>query len=964
MEDEPLWADCQSQIPKRRQIYMETDFLENWYYYLKKDKNQLSLFDDKNFYSREDVEILSGKLYSYLKRNHISSEDVVIISMNRSAKILVSAVGILKAGAVYLIVDNSSASKRTEFIKENSKAEIVIDDILFEKIEREEPYLDGYEEADKHDGAFIVYTSGSNGDPKGILHERGNIDLGFSSFAHILEGDKEKSRVALFCPLQFIAASLLFNICINCGAAVYIAESNIVKNIPALIKTIIKNKINEAFFTPDLFMMVDKILPEGLKYVYVGGATANGVYSNKRTVYNVYVSSESGYAMGIRKIDKVSYPTPIANANNGYLSIENGEFIANNYYTRGYLDETLNNGVFENGKYYTGDLGREKDGLLYFCGRKNEMIKINGNRIEPQEIENVFKSVFGVSCVVKAVNDNSLALFYVSKKDLDVKEVNKKLGEYLPSYVFISYLQRMDSFPFTKTGKIDKNVLTVSSGKGCEYIAPKTKLEKKFAKAIKKQLKVKKVSMTDDFFDLGGDSLSIISIISSMGMEDFNSKYFYEGRTIRNILDLYAADKSQDDELKSEIEGRQHLIPLEAPAVNFFNAWNVSKDDIIMWTTCNFIVKKTINFNRFAKVLNSYMEESSLFNMRIVLNEQGAPCVKYSPESFEKIQIQTMSETEAQSYILSRNKPRDLLAELPYSFALVKTEKRNYFLMRVHHAVLDGEGLVLLVKNIMKAYFGLPYTANNFFAYLKENHQNIICEKNIQMVQEIENRAKSKKWNNTIEDEGGDALFVNAYADTGVKLSDLNAFLKKKKLSRGALLCGAMALAKAQINKHPDVMATFVVNNRIGVKNHSGVRCIPTIMFLELNKAMSHQEFIELLKREYNDAMRNAELCAMPCEYALSGWSCNDLNDGFSQAERVSFLLGMLPRENIFPALNKKVRLHQFYFYNQGKTLHTWVYVGRGTMSQKLQEDFHHSTIEALKRIIAEDETLLKDYLT
>ncbi len=197
--------------------------------------------------------------------------------------------------------------------------------------------------------------------------------------------------------------------------------------------------------------------------------------------------------------------------------------------------------------YRTGDLAKWlPDGNIEFYGRKDYQVKIRGYRIELGEIESCLLKHELVKDVVVAVRqDNnglkSLTAYIVSESHPSISELKKHLGRELPDYMVPSFFVMLDSIPMTANGKVDKNALPEPDrtvGTGTQYIAPANSTEEKLVSIWQIVLDIDRVGVNDRFFDLGGDSVKAINVVSSINSE-FNAELpvskLFSNPTIREI---------------------------------------------------------------------------------------------------------------------------------------------------------------------------------------------------------------------------------------------------------------------------------------------------------------------------------------------------------------------------------------------------------------------------------------------
>ena len=165
----------------------------------------------------EDLHELSGKVYAWLKYQGIGREDFILINLVRGVLPVVAIIGILKAGAAFALVEENYAPERIKYIRKDCGCKSEINRNAWEEILKCEP-LDGHEQTDAHDAAYAIYTSGTTGNPKGVLHEYGNIEECIRSVNY--EGNpiiSEKDRGAPLAPMNFVATIMMLFCVLYCG---------------------------------------------------------------------------------------------------------------------------------------------------------------------------------------------------------------------------------------------------------------------------------------------------------------------------------------------------------------------------------------------------------------------------------------------------------------------------------------------------------------------------------------------------------------------------------------------------------------------------------------------------------------------------------------------------------------------------------------------------------------------------
>src|SRR5690606_2511391 len=200
--------------------------------------------------------------------------------------------------------------------------------------------------------------------------------------------------------------------------------------------------------------------------------------------------------------------------------------------------------------YRTGDLGRWlPQGEIQYMGRKDEQLKIRGYRIEPGEIENALLTLPDltaavVTAVSNATGEQELAAYLTANRQIDIAEIRNHLAKLLPTYMLPAHYLQLDVMPLTTNGKIDKKMLPVPTGinsSGEAHVPPTNDIERQLVNIWQEVLGKDKVGINDNFFDLGGHSLTAIRLIARIKKEfsiELNIKDVFAEPTIETLADI------------------------------------------------------------------------------------------------------------------------------------------------------------------------------------------------------------------------------------------------------------------------------------------------------------------------------------------------------------------------------------------------------------------------------------------
>ncbi len=239
---------------------------------------------------------MSGRVYAYLKAKGIGKEDFVLIDLPRGVLPVIVMIGVWKAGAAWALVEDTYAPERIAFIRNDCGCKIEFSSANWDEIMQTQP-LSGFEEVDEHDAAYAIYTSGTTGNPKGVLHEYGNLNRAVDSIRvnGIIPFDG-RDRLATLAPMNFVATVIVILAGLNVFRGKnYIVSYATIKNPTALAKFFLTKRITITFLTPSYVRMLGGKTGPFLRMLFVGSEPANNLYNKNLELINIYACSESGF---------------------------------------------------------------------------------------------------------------------------------------------------------------------------------------------------------------------------------------------------------------------------------------------------------------------------------------------------------------------------------------------------------------------------------------------------------------------------------------------------------------------------------------------------------------------------------------------------------------------------------------------------------------------------------------------
>ena len=829
-----------------------SNILERLQGYTAQDPSAVILYDEAHSkgISYAQLDDMSGRVYAYLKAQNIGREDFVLIDLPRGVLPVIAMVGVWKAGAAWALVEDTYAPDRIAYIRQDCGCKLELSAENWDEVMRTEP-LTGYAPFDDHDAAYAIYTSGTTGNPKGVLHERGNLERAIQSIRLNSEIPfNEKDRLATLAPMNFVATVIVILAGLNVFRGKnYIVSYATIKNPGALAKFFLAKRITITFLTPSYVRMLGSKTGPFLRMLFVGSEPANNVFNKNVKLINIYAASESGFAVGVFEIDKPYDMCPIGNpavetkitllGEDGHevADGEMGELCFENPYVRGYInlpEETEK--AFVNGVYHSGDLAmRDANGNYVLLGRSGDMIKINGNRIEPAEIEAAVKQVLGIDwAAAKGFEDGNksyLCAYYTADVQVDPNHMREELMKRLPYYMIPAFYIKIDKPPLKPNGKLDRKALPAPKTEDfrSDYAAPTNDVEEALCRAMEKVLKLNQVGIHDDFYEMGGDSLASIELITECDLPGLNASEIFRGRTPEKIAQLYEALHANDDGVSPDEKNaismeKEHPLTTEqlymidyqlyTPNSTMYNLYSVMKVD-----------KEVFELDRLAEAMAASIKNHPSLLTTFAYNDDGELVQRYTPEVFQDIHVEKLSEFEFKFVKDTLVFPFKIIGGKLYRCRVFETEKAGYVFFDVHHTVFDGTSLKVFMGDVGKAYMGLEMD-KDYYYYMLQNREDVVhTDFYEESKRYFEGRYDGIEWSThpSIDHESRKNEMGELTAPLGIEQAQMNAMERAYKISRNEFFITVAALAISLYNRAQNVQLSWIYNGREDIQMMTSV---------------------------------------------------------------------------------------------------------------------------------------------
>ncbi len=541
--------------------------------------------------------------------NQVSSSvnevPIIALMIPRSHEMLIFMVAALKSQHAFLLLETDYQSERLSYVINDSQPDLLITENLennpvfevknlsimtsrevFEKSQMQPEDLPSFESSPDQI-AYVVYTSGTSGDPKGVkISRRGMMNHFFAQIETMQLTDQD--RIAQTSPAGFVIATWQFLCGPIAGSTVIIIDNETVKNPHQLMMVLSQRQVNILQVVPSHLEMILTIeeAPENdglnaLKYLFLTGEELRYALVSRWFKKYPSVKMINGYGMSEVSDDTTHHilsevPATgvvplgkIISNNRIYVLDENGDicpsgvlgeiWVSGLGVSKGYLGlEDMTREKFTKDRfidrddifmYKTGDFGLwDSHGQLHYRGRKDRQVKIRGMRVELRDIEQQLMKSANVTDVrvVYDASEESLVAYLIPAvgEELERAKILESLLQKLPGHMIPAFLVFLPEFPVNANGKVDVSKFPKPGHQdlveGRVIVSPANDVEERLLSLWTQILGISSISTTDSFFSIGGDSFKVVNLY------DLLNEAFPDVLEIHHLFNLVSIQKQAE----------------------------------------------------------------------------------------------------------------------------------------------------------------------------------------------------------------------------------------------------------------------------------------------------------------------------------------------------------------------------------------------------------------------------------
>ncbi|MFC5181381.1 non-ribosomal peptide synthetase [Actinomadura harenae] len=703
-----------------------------------------------------EVNASANRLARHLAAQGAGPGTFVALELPRSADLVIGVLAVLKTGAAYVPIDPDYPADRIAHMIGDAAPVLTVTSVDVDATYSSENL--GVE-ISPDAAAYVIYTSGSTGRPKGVVVPHQNVVRLLRSTEQWFSFGPDDVWTLFHSYAFDFSVWELWGPLLNGGRLVVVPFLTS-RSPEEFLKLLAAERVTVLNQTPSAFyqlMAADRENPGtdlSLRYVIFGGEALelgrlDGWYSRhaddaptlvnmygitETTVHVSYVALDRAYAatasgsvigvgipdLRVSVLDERLQPVPAGVVGEMYVA---GAGLARGYLNRPALtaDRFVADPFGASGErmYRTGDLGRwRKDGTLEYLGRSDQQVQLRGFRIEPGEIESALARHETVADAAVVLRDERLIAYAVPATpgtELDASDLRRFVGETLPTHMVPATVVTLDVLPLTSNGKLDRKALPAPDFQArADSRAPRTSEEETLAGLYAEVLGLEKAGIDDGFFDLGGDSIIAIQLVSRARQQGLviSPRDVFQFQT---VAELAAVARPAGEAEQAELEAPGAALgPIPAtPIMRWFGGLNGPTGDYSQRMLL--VTPPGLGVDRLAAALQRVLDHHDMLRLRSTPDggfEVPEPGSVDASRLLLRVDVAGLDDAALRKVLgqESLNARRRLV---PADGVMVQAVwfdagpgRRGRLLVTAHHLVVDGVSWRIVLPDLVAAWAG------------------------------------------------------------------------------------------------------------------------------------------------------------------------------------------------------------------------------------------------------------------
>ncbi|NBT86105.1 MAG: amino acid adenylation domain-containing protein, partial [Alphaproteobacteria bacterium] len=850
----------------------------------------------------------ANQLAHYLIKQGIKPGNFIAIGMERSLDFVIHILGILKAGCAYVPIDPHLPLRRQEYILSNSGSLLFLTDTNQQKIDNTLSVCNPNISISSRQAAYLIYTSGTTGNPKGVIIEHRSL----VNYVSYLEREILDSQVSCFAYVNAVHTDLghtsLFS-SLLCGKRLYIEKASRALDVCLLVKNLDKERANFLKITPSYYeVLADELNhdPDRLnkiQFVLGGESFSKRFLLSNSMITNHYGPTETTVGVSTCKLhseDEITIGKAISNVQI-YILDENLTLLPNGIVgqlyiggvslAQGYMSqpdltaEKFIANPFAVGEriYKTGDLGRYlENGQIEFLGRFDDQIKIRGYRIECKEIEALLRKHGDINSAYVTFKTNTVGekelVGYIVSGDFtpSITELEEYLKEFLPEYMIPSQFMMLEKMPLTSSGKVDRKSLPDPELTNLDhYVAPRSDLEAQVCAIWQEVLGLERISVQDNFFRLGGNSIQAILLANNINKlldTSINVASVFRKNTVEKLTAHIVSEKREKVKIhRHNIHYKEQLLSSSQERLWFIEKYE--EGSCAYNIPYIFKLSNQVNIDNLVLAIKSVVDRHEI--LRTVIREEG----KYQFVLDEELSISILDINEEnlrEHFLKDVENVFDLVNKLPIRINIYKTNSGNFISIVIHHIAFDGWSGEIFFRELETYYnyymehtqsLDLPELPVQYKDFALWQKHYLTGEKINQELAYWQGQLEGFESLNLLTDKprpkeinyAGNTITFEIDGITVIQLRDLAKNLKVSLYS--LLLSGYYLMLRAFSYQDDIVVGTPVANRHYPqVENLIGFFVNTLVLRVKIDSHVSIKEFIEQISQRVIEAQYHQDL--------------------------------------------------------------------------------------------------------